>query len=391
MARATPRGPTDFAAGSSIVSLAASLAARFGAGSAAPVLRDRGFAGALGASRSAVLVLIDGLGESALRHHVPGGVLSRFRIRSLDSVFPSSTAPALSALSAAVPPAAHGNPGWLMWSQAAGAIIRTLPMDLRADHGSKVPARDTWSWSAWTLRCRVPAFSLLPAAIAGSEFSRHSQAGTTIVPYDGLHDAGKRIDEVLAGAGDEAFVFAYLPHFDSVCHEAGCASEEAGAVLRRLDAWFSQLVERLRSRDTLVIATADHGFIDIADEDRLQLEDYPQLAACLELPLAGEPRVPLCTVRVDAQERFAETVHAALGDAFDVHRPQELLEAGWFGDGRALAGRLGTHVLVPRRRVTLTDTLAGEQPMRFIGMHGGATEEEMRVPLLVAHRGSPLR
>ena len=100
--------------------------------------------------------------------------------------------------------------------------------------------------------------------------------------------------------------------------------------------------------------------------------------------------MPFCTVRVDAQERFGETVRSALGDVFEVRRAQELIEAGWFGEGNALAGRLGTHVLVPRRCVTLVDTLEGEKPMRFIGMHGGPSEEEMRVPLLAARRGEPL-
>lgn len=384
------RGPTDFGAASSIVSVAASLAGRFAAGSAVPVLREPAFVEALQSSRSAVFVLMDGLGESALGAHAPDGALTHFRFRSLRSVFPSSTAPALSALSAAAPPAAHGNPGWLMWSEAAQALIRTLPMDLRADHEAKVLAGDTWHWSAWTTRCRVPAFALLPAQIAGSEFSRHTYAGSTIVAYRSLNEVCDQIDEVFDGIGDEAYVFVYLPHFDTMSHEAGCASEKARAVVHRLDAWFAQLVERMRARDALVLATADHGFVDVADEDQLQLEDFPRIAECLERPLAGEPRVPFCTVRADAQERFAEVVRSALGDAFEVRRSQELLEAGWFGEGNALAGRLGTHVLVPRRCVTLVDTLEGEKPMRFIGMHGGPSEEEMRVPLLAARRGAPL-
>src|SRR5690606_38578115 len=124
----------DFRAASSIVSVAASLAGRFGDGGAVPALQDRLLADALASCRVAVFVLLDGLGERQLAMHAPDGALAHFRRRSLDSVFPSSTAPALSALSAAAPPAAHGNPGWLMWSEAAHAVIRTLPMDLRADH-----------------------------------------------------------------------------------------------------------------------------------------------------------------------------------------------------------------------------------------------------------------
>ncbi|MCD6681042.1 MAG: alkaline phosphatase family protein [Burkholderiaceae bacterium] len=389
MIRSTPRAPTDFGAASSIVSLAATLAGRFADGGTVPALRDRAVADALDSSRSAVFVLMDGLGEAALALHAPDGALAHFRFRTLDSVFPSSTAPALSALSAAAPPATHGNPGWLMWSDAAGALVRTLPMDLRADHEAKVLAADTWHWSAWTARCAVPAFALLPVQLADSEFSRHTYAGTTIVGYRSLNEVCDRIDELFS-AVDEAYVFVYLPHFDTVSHEAGCASQKAGAVVRRLDAWFAQLVERMRAREAIVLATADHGFVDIADDDQLQLEDFPSIAAYLDRPLSGEPRVPFCSVRADAQERFGETVRSALGDAFDVHRSQDLLAAGWFGAGDALVGRIGTHVLVPRRRVTLIDTLEGEKPMRFIGMHGGPSEDEMRVPLLAARRGEPL-
>jgi len=391
VSRSIPGAPTDFRAASSIVSISASLAGRFGAGGSVPPLGDREIVDALASSRVAVFVLMDGLGERALAAHAPDGALAHFRLRSLDSVFPSSTAPALSALSAAAPPAVHGNPGWLMWSQSAGSTIRTLPMDLRADHQAKVLASDTWRWSAWTCRSRVPAFALLPVHIADSEFSRHSYAGATIVAYRSLDEVCDRIDQALDGVAGEAFVFVYLPHFDTVSHEAGCASEKARAVVRRIDAWFAQLVERVRARAALVLATADHGFVDVAAEDQLHLEDFPQLATCLERPLAGEPRVPFCTVRADAEERFVETVRSALGDAFDVHRSQALLDAGWFGAGDALVGRLGTHVLVPKRCVTLVDTLEGETPMRFIGMHGGPSEAEMRVPLLAALRGEPLR
>ncbi len=385
------RGPTDFRAASSIVSVAASLAGRFGDGAGVPVLQEASLVDTLASCRAAVFVLMDGLGERQLATHAPDGTLAHFRLRSLDSVFPSSTAPALSALSAAAAPAAHGNPGWLMWSDAAQAVVRTLPMDLRDDHSTKVLARDTWRWSPWMTRCLVPAFSLLPAHIADSEFSRHTYAGSTIVAYRSLDETCDRLDALLDHAGGEASIFVYLPHFDTVSHEAGWASEKAAAVVRRLDSWFARLVERMRNRDVLVLATADHGFVDVADDDQLQLEDFPSIAACLERPLTGEPRVPFCSVRPDAHDRFGETVRAALGDAFAVHPSQELLDAGWFGDGDALAGRLGTHVLVPQRCVTLVDTLEDETPMRFIGMHGGPSEDEMRVPLVAARGGEQLR
>ena len=397
--------PTDFTRGTSIASLAASLAARFAApasgtgrpqtpsGVAAdfPLLADETFAVALESVQQAVFVLMDGLGEQLLAMHAPGGVLSHFRWRSLDSVFPSSTAPALSSLSAAAPPAMHGNPAWLMWAERLGEIIQTLPMDVPGDPTRSVEAQDVWEWVPWMVRSAAPAFSVLPIQIADTVFSRHAYAGSTIIGYHSLDEVCDQVEALLDEANGPASVFVYLPHFDTVSHLAGCASEKARAMVHRLDAWFGQLVERVRQRDVLVFATADHGFIDIAAADQLRLNDHPALAACLERPLSGEPRVPFCHVREAAREGFAGTVAAELGDTFTVHTARGLLEAGWFGRGDALSGRLGTHILVPRKPVTLVEVVGDGTSMHFVGMHGGPSEAEMRVPLIAAWRGNRLK
>ena len=56
--------------------------------------------------------------------------------------------------------------------------------------------------------------------------------------------------------------------------------------------------------DTLVIVTADHGIIDTARDRVIDLEDHPQLAETLVLPLCGEPRVAYCYVRPDRRRDF---------------------------------------------------------------------------------------
>lgn len=385
--------PHDFGAGSNILNLAASLAERFGARPAARPLRNAAVRQALEAHRATVFVLFDGLGERPLAMHAPHGALSQCRVATLDSVFPSSTAPAMTSLAAAAPPAVHGNPGWLMWSDAAGAIIRTLPMDLRADHSEPAFAEGTWSWQPWATRSGARLFALLPRHIACSEYSRYSYAGSTVIAYRSIDDVTALVLEALGACDEDTMVFVYLPHFDTVSHERGCESDAASRVVGRLDRWFVELLERLACHDVLLLASADHGFIDVAAEDQLRLEDFPEIAACLGRPLCGEPRVPFCYVRDERRERFGEIVRGATGDAFDVYESGALLDAGWFGAlpaaGRtALSGRIGTHVLVPRRRVTLVDELEGEKPTDFIGMHGGIDADEMRVPLVAAQRGA---
>ncbi|HLS55810.1 MAG TPA: alkaline phosphatase family protein [Zeimonas sp.] len=392
-----PVPPHAFEAGSSIVNLAAGVAGRFGVATPLPPVNEPTLADALAGACSVVTVLLDGLGERQLAAHAPRGVLAQHRLRTLDSVFPSSTAPAVTSLATAAPPAVHGNPAWLVWSERAGAIIRTLPMDVRGDRHRGIRAADTWSWQPWATRARAPSFAILPREIADSEYSRHAYAGSTRVAYARLDEIAPIVVGALRACPDGASVFVYLPQFDSTSHEAGWQSEAAAAVVGDFDRWFGALIERLRDVDALVLATADHGFVDVARHDQLRLEDFPAIAACLERPLSGEPRVPFCQVRPGRRERFAAIVTAELGDAFAVHESDELLHAGWFGaalpDAGAspLAGRLGTHVLVPRRCVTLVDAVDGERAPRFIGMHGGISDDEMRVPLVAAWRGQAVR
>ena len=76
-----------------------------------------------------------------------------------------------------------------------------------------------------------------------------------------------------------------------------------------------------------------------------------------------------------------------LGGMADVRPGRELIEAGWFGPGMPhprLDERVGDVVLVMREHATFKDRVAGEKPHAMIGNHGGATEDEMVVPLVVA-------
>ena len=388
--------PHPFEAGSSIVNLAAGIAGRFGVRTPAAPLIEPVLDDALTAAASVVTVLFDGLGERQLAAHAPHGALMQHRLRALDSVFPSSTAPAVTSLAAAAPPAVHGNPAWMIWSECAGAIIRTLPMDVRGDPQRKVLAADTWQWQPWAMRAQVPSWAILPREIVDSEYSRHTYAGSSRLGYARIEDIASLVAEALRAGSAGASIFVYLPQFDAVSHEAGWQSDAAAAVVRDFDRWFAGLLDRLRAFDALVVASADHGFVDVAERDQLRLEDFPEIGACLERPLCGEPRVPFCQVRADRRERFPGIVAAALGDAFAVHESGALLRAGWFGATASgvgpapLAGRVGTHLLVPNRCVTLVDTVEGERAPRFVGMHGGISDDEMRVPLLAAWRGQAI-
>ena len=72
---------------------------------------------------------------------------------------------------------------------------------------------------------------------------------------------------------------------------------------------------------------------------------------------------------------------------------ERLVAGGWFGPGPVssqLRGRVGTHTLIARERYTLVDRMPGEDPARFVGMHGGIDPDELTVHLAAMRHGAPL-
>jgi hypothetical protein len=119
----------------------------------------------------------------------------------------------------------------------------------------------------------------------------------------------------------------------------------------------------------------------------VRLADHPELAECLALPLCGEPRAAFCYVRPDRVERFTAYCRDRLGDRFDLHPSQDLLDAELFGTGTPhprLHERIGDYILIARGHALIRDQLPTEKDFRQIGVHGGLSPEELYVPLCLA-------
>ena len=135
------------------------------------------------------------------------------------------------------------------------------------------------------------------------------------------------------------------------------------------------------------MVTADHGLVDTAPERTIYLEDHPELAETLALPLCGEPRAAYCYLRPGAEAAFDAYIRERLGEVCELHTAQGLVEAGWFGpapEHPQLRRRIGDRVVLPAAGWVLKDRLQGEEPFRQVGVHGGASPAEQRVPLIAA-------
>src|SRR5947199_5761893 len=116
--------------GGSLVNLVASLVASRGGKPLHETLRNFSFAER---STNVVLLIIDGLGDNYLKRHGNGSELARRRRASLTSVFPSTTASAITTSYTGRTPLEHGLTGWFTYFGEAGCVSAALPFTSRGD------------------------------------------------------------------------------------------------------------------------------------------------------------------------------------------------------------------------------------------------------------------
>src|SRR5438128_4119072 len=120
-------------AGGSLVNLVASVVASRGGKPLHEPLRNFELASR---PKNLVLLIIDGLGDNYLMRHGAGSELARRRRTSLTSVFPSTTASAITTSYTGCAPLEHGLTGWFTYFGEAGCVAAALPFRSRGDNVS---------------------------------------------------------------------------------------------------------------------------------------------------------------------------------------------------------------------------------------------------------------
>jgi hypothetical protein len=346
---------------------------------------------ALAGARNLVLLVIDGLGYNYLSSHATGSLLHSHLAGRMTSVFPSTTASAITTTFTGLAPAEHGLTGWFTWFGEAGTTAAALPFKQRGQ-GEPLEARGI---RPSTIYRGAPLFDSLAdepfvvsyRPIVDSTYNQFFCGRAHRYAYDDLAGLVAQTEATVKSGDGRKFIYTYYPEFDTTSHRFGVASAETAAVFAAIDASFGELLQRLSGTDTALVVTADHGFIDCPAEYALDTADRPELAALLARPLTGERRVAFCHVLPGKQAEFHALATEWLEGKADVLPGRMPLDEGWFGRGDLhpnIADRAGDFVLLMRDSCTIKDWVPGEPRYLHIGNHGGLSADEMYIPLVVA-------
>jgi hypothetical protein len=341
-------------------------------------------------ARNIVLLVIDGLGYNYLINNAQHSSLRKFLHGRLTTVFHSTTATAITTFMTGLAPQQHGLTGWFTYFQELGSILTVLPAKPRVGDSSL----QELNIDVPTLYGHVPVFDLIemdchivtPRNIAYSDYSLAHRGKARISPYKNLTECFGLTRDIIKSGASKKYIYTYWPQFDGMAHEKGVGSKDVADHFHEMDKAFSKFIEDIKGTNTLVIATADHGIIDSGPDYCIELEHHPELQGMLSMPLSGERRMAYCYVKANRNTDFTHYLANNLAEQITVHPSRRLLEQHYFGLGSAhphLHRRIGDFVLEMNNNHTIMDTLPGEKHFYHIGAHGGLSEDEMLVPLII--------
>jgi hypothetical protein len=353
--------------------------------------------------KQVVVILADGLGWWQLemfcdRGDTPFLAEVRDRARRGDqaqlieatTVFPSTTAAAITTLNTARTPLEHGNIAYFLWLEEFAevtAMLRWGPAIKRRGSYFDDPAVDPLKFVRVPsiharLRARsIPSYVIEPEIFRSEAMTRMHAAEANFVGYVVPSTMGVRLHSGIVDAPRPSYVYAYWSGIDTVSHLYGPRSEEAAIEASIFDVAVRHALKGRAPGDTLVLLTADHGHATTDPDKMLDVIGDKELRALLRNPPAGEPR--LVFLHTDKAQLVRDHIERRWPGLVTVLDRDELIDAGLFGRGDPTMGRrIGEVVMLLDRDLSASIVNVDGQTLRHRGSHGGMTADEMRIPVL---------
>ena len=319
--------------------------------------------------RNIVLVLLDGMSMEIMRTHLKeDAFLRRYADMTLTTVYPSTTPNATSCLETGCSPREHG---WLGWTLYFKQLEK--PVDIFINRSNGEPAADYHVANRFIPREMI--FSKISAA--GQAKANCISRFTDDIKVDTLEEA---LDTAVRLAKDEErrYLYVYWSEPDHSMHTLGYDHPDITERLLDLNAKMEKLAADL-PKDSLLLVTADHGMINAR---HLYLEDHPDVEAMLVHPPTIEARAAAFHVKPECLSAFPGAFRNAFGENF-LLMDRETFIRDYLGDGPV---RPQVYDFVGDYMALATDLDSichRHEDFKLTGMHGGLTEQEMLVPLIV--------
>jgi predicted AlkP superfamily pyrophosphatase or phosphodiesterase len=332
--------------------------------------------------KSYLVVLVDGLGVSNIKSAGGHAGFLNQRIMSSKSLFagfPSTTSSSLTSLATAQKNGSHSVLGHRVYDRALRRSINFLN-----DLGPELNPREYQNLETISEKADsegVVVSTIGPSEYDGSGFTKATMPNAKYIAARSFQDRFAQARKALAVPN--SLTYLYFPELDQLAHRYGSRSTHWLESVEELDSELAKFSKSLAS-STGAILTADHGVIDVPKSRHIYLDEYK----CLDNleQIGGDPRVGFLYFPegVDLESKRSEIANE-LGGVSDLVTMSELVEHGWLSKLSHRSSLVAPDlVLLPKSdRVVYHRRFAKPRSLLMVGQHGGMTQAEWEVPLII--------
>jgi hypothetical protein len=327
-----------------------------------------------------VLILIDGMGQDAVdKYSDQFPIFDELKqVKKLYTNFPSTTATSLSTLGTGVLPGVHGMLGYTVRvPRSDNRLLNALKWDERVDPvmWQKVPTLFERAVLAGVSVTHVAA-----KRYEGSGFTQAALRGAKYVGANGVDEMATAVSAALKP--QPSFVYTYLNTLDSAGHSDGVGSDKWLTALQQVSEFITK-VKQLAPAGTRIWVTSDHGMVNsteqvILGQDNNLLENVTLIG--------GEPRARHIYIKEGAASETIAQWQEFFGNKAKVLSKESAIKDGLFGPvvTEDSHDRLGDLIAIANNDLILVDPARVREESSMVGHHGGVTDIEVEIPLLLA-------
>lgn len=336
--------------------------------------------------KNVILIVLNGMGTDMIERNLsPMSFLRRNFTENLTSVFPSTTAAAMTSYYTGLSPNEHG---WLGWSLFFKEFCRTVDIFTNLDSYTKTPVASA-NAAEFVMPYETIYRDIADSIIGDVQPFTIANEKVIIAEKGNIHktaDTFERVCELIkmiCMTNQNTFTYVQWNSPDDIAHKDGVTGEKTAAALKSINKQLEVLCKDLT--DTLVIVSADHGMKDITEE--IKINYIPDIMECLVIPPFVEGRAAACFVKNDRRTDFERAFHNHLGNDFILLSKNDILIKGILGGGRThpkITDFIGDYMICAIADKSVRYLTLNTKPKPpHAADHGGLTEEEMIIPLII--------
>lgn len=329
--------------------------------------------------KNIIYVIFDGMGSYILDSHLnKDSFLHKQKINDLTSVFPSTTGAAIPSILSGLTPKEHG---WLDWACYFKEYGRTIELFRNNDYFTKEPVDTGLKIFDSTLKYesiveiiaeKVNVYEILPS-FKPNGFENIAEAFANLVK--------------LCNQPDKKFIHFYWDNPDKLLHKKGCLDFEIKNMINDYNNYFEDIAKKVK--DTLIIITADHGLTDIEESDYIYLNNIPEIYDYMATPPYMDWKATFFNIKSNKIELFKKCFNKLFKDEFILCDKEQYINE-FLGSGnphKRLDDFVGDFVAISTGKKAFCYKLLNAPDKKINkATHGGLTEEEMIVPLIVIEK-----